>query len=110
MVVTLYCTAPSDAVARTLAEGLLAAKLAACVNLLPGGRSLYVWDAQLQDEPETYLLIKTTEPQAAAATAWLVTNHPYDEPCVTGWRCEFGSQPFAAWVASQATGPAGTTE
>ena len=55
----LLTTAPPD-VAQDLAHALVEERLAACVSLVPGVRSVYRWKDRVQDDPETQLLVKTT--------------------------------------------------
>ena len=51
---------PNAAAAHALAEALVEARLAACVNLLPPCRSVYRWQGKLEEAEEVPLLIKTT--------------------------------------------------
>lgn len=75
----VLCNCPPEA-AEGLAEGLVAAGLAACVNLLPGVRSFYVWEGALCREAETTLLIKVAAERVEALRTALVAAHPYDCP------------------------------
>ncbi|MCA9575508.1 MAG: divalent-cation tolerance protein CutA [Polyangiales bacterium] len=79
-VVVVLCTAPSREVAAALAEGAVRARLAACVNLVEGVRSFYMWDGALCDELEVQLVLKTTRAHAPALSAHLAHAHPYDVP------------------------------
>lgn len=49
---TVYVTAADEEQATDLARALLTRGLIACANLLPGVRSLYLWQGEVQDEPE----------------------------------------------------------
>ncbi len=60
--------------ATSVAQGLLEAKLVACVNIIPGIRSLYWWEGKIQDENELLLLVKTTEAKLEAVRE-LVLKH-----------------------------------
>jgi periplasmic divalent cation tolerance protein len=79
-VVILLCTAPSADVAGALAQQAVEARLAACVNIIEGVRSVYVWDGAVCDEREAQLLFKTTRRSAPALSALLTEQHPYDVP------------------------------
>lgn len=103
-VAVVYFTAPDETVAAQLARGLVEARLAACVNRFPSGRSVYRWEGQVQDEPELFLLAKTTVDQVAAVVTWLEREHPYDVPCINAWPVTGGSEPFAAWVRGEVDG------
>ena len=73
-------TAPSEEEARRLAGGLVEARLAACVNLVPGVRSVYRWEGKLCDDGECLLIVKTTRARWREFESWVDQNHPYDCP------------------------------
>ena len=54
----IFCTAPEDA-APAIARALLEARLIGCANLLPGARSLYWWEGELQDDAEVVMLMES---------------------------------------------------
>ena len=95
-------TAPPGEAAR-LAHELVEDGLAACVNLLPGVRSIYRWKGQVADEPETFLLIKASVDGLDALAARLVELHPYEVPELLVVAPEAGLGPYLAWVAEQAS-------
>lgn len=98
----ILCTAPATGdVAVTLARGLLEGKLAACVNLIPGVRSLYTWKDELADDQEVQLVIKTQGSLFPAVEAWLREHHPYEEPEILGLPVTHGSAGYLAWLVGQ---------
>jgi len=74
----VLCTAPADGTDARLARTLVAAGVAACVNLIPGVRSVYVWQDEVHDDAETLMVIKTAAPEALADA--IRAHHPYDTP------------------------------
>ena len=54
----ILCTCPDKDTAEKLARVLVTGKLAACVNILPGITSIYLWQEQLESAQEHLLLIK----------------------------------------------------
>jgi len=52
-------TCPAAEAAEALAEQIVEARLAACVQVLPQMTSIYVWEGEIQKEGEVLLLIKT---------------------------------------------------
>ena len=56
--VVLVTVAPERA--HEMARTLVAERLAGCVNILPGVQSVYRWQGDVAEDPETLLLIKTT--------------------------------------------------
>jgi periplasmic divalent cation tolerance protein len=83
------------AAAQLLDEGLIA-----CANLVPGMRSLYVWQGERGEARECGALFKTDASLLDRATARLAEIHPYDAPAVLGWRTDTAAAPTAAWLRS----------
>jgi len=103
-VVTVYTTTETEDEALRLARALVDENLAACVNILPRGRSVFRWEGKVDDAAETYLLIKSTEPRVAALKARIVELHSYDVPCIGVWPWMDGHAPFIDWVAEEVSG------
>jgi periplasmic divalent cation tolerance protein len=98
----VLCTAPpADGVAETLARGLVEAKLAACVNLIPGVRSFYAWKGQLHEDGETQLLIKTRPELFQDVERFIREHHPYELPEVIALPIALGSAPYLEWLRGQ---------
>lgn len=68
------------AVAEQLAEALVHARLAACVQIVPQIRSVYRWQGEVQRGAEALLLIKLLPEQLVQAEALLRSLHPYEVP------------------------------
>ncbi len=96
----LLCTAPPGK-ARALAGDLVERRLAACVNLVPGLRSVYRWKGDLHDDPETLLVIKTTAERMDALAARLADRHPYEVPELLAFEPTQGLGPYLAWLGAQ---------
>jgi periplasmic divalent cation tolerance protein len=95
-------TAPAEGdVAERLARGLVEARLAACVNLVPGLRSFYRWQGEIADDLEVQLLIKTHEGRFDALVAWVQNHHPYEVPEVVALPIERGAAPYLAWLRDE---------
>lgn len=97
-IVLVLCTAPDAEVAARLARGLVEAGLAACVNVLPGVRSFYVWEGEPTEDAELQLVLKTYRSRFDAVAAWLVEHHPYDVPEVLAVPVVAGSEAYLAWM------------
>ena len=66
-------TCPAAEAAEALAEQIVEARLAACVQVLPQMTSIYVWEGEIQKEGEVLLLIKTLPARADAIAAKRIT-------------------------------------
>jgi periplasmic divalent cation tolerance protein len=93
-------TAASEAEAESIAETLIAAKLAACVSLMPI-RSIYIWKGEVCREPEWQLVIKTDLNQFADLEAKVRVIHSYETPEIIALPLTAGSQPYLQWITAQ---------
>lgn len=98
---------PDRGAAQRLADGLVAARLAACVNILAPCRSVYRWKGEVQQDEEHPLLIKTTTERYAALEAAIRAGHPYELPEIIAVPIERGLPAYLDWVAAQAAGDHG---
>ncbi len=92
-------TFPSPEKAAEIARILVEENLAACVNLLPGVRSIYRWQGVVSDDTETLALIKTTAVRYDALASRLVSLHPYEVPEIIALNPAAGHAPYLAWIA-----------
>lgn len=100
----LLTTAPPD-VAEALARVLVEERLAACVNVLPGVRSVYRWAGAVQNDPESLLVVKSTESRWEALEARLRAEHPYEVPELVAFRPTHVSPPYLDWLQAAVTEP-----
>ena len=100
-VLLCLCTCPDTACADTIATALVEERLAACVNQLPGLRSVYRWKGKVDRAEEVLLLIKTTHDRLPALTARVQALHPYELPELIAVEADGGLAPYLAWVAEQ---------
>lgn len=98
-----FVTAPQDK-AEALAEQLLAERLIACANILPGVQSLYWWEGRLTRDTESLLLLKTTESRSDRLIARIREIHPYDVPEIIAAPIVAGNPDYLRWVAAETGG------
>ena len=99
--IVVLCTAPDAEVARRLAQGIVEARLAACVNVLSGARSFYRWEGRVEDASEQQLLIKTLASRFEEVRDWLLAEHPYDVPEILALPVAASSDAYGNWVVDQ---------
>ena len=92
---------PDDASAASIARRLVEDRLSACVNLLPGVRSVYRWQDAIEEAGEVTLLIKTTAERYLEVEAAIKALHPYDLPEIIALPIAAGLPAYLAWVASE---------
>jgi periplasmic divalent cation tolerance protein len=93
----VYVTCP-PAAAETLAAALVEARCAACVNVLPGIRSVYRWQGAVERSDETLLLIKTDQAHYAALEQAVRAAHPYELPEIVAVNIGQGLPEYLQWI------------
>lgn len=93
-------TVSTEAEAQTLARTVVAERLAACVNIIPGLTSVYRWEGQVCEDRELLLLIKTRAEKVAALRDRIVHLHSYTVPEVIALPITTGSERYLAWLDS----------
>jgi periplasmic divalent cation tolerance protein len=101
--VLIMTTVSTDSEADALAGGLLAGRLAACIQSLPI-TSRYRWEGGLQHAAEILLMVKTPEDRAEAVRAHIGAAHPYEVPEIVTIRAE-ASAPYLAWMEGETASP-----
>lgn len=102
-VLVVYCTVPTREAGEALAEVLVGERLAACVNLVPGLRSIYRWNGAVQRDDELLAIVKTTRARFEALRARLVEVHPYEVAEVLALPVIAGHAPYLDWVVRETT-------
>jgi periplasmic divalent cation tolerance protein len=96
--IVVLITTGSEAEAKGIARELVAQELVACVNVLPGVRSIFRWEGQVVEEQEVLLVAKTVS-QAFEGVATLVKSmHSYSLPEVIALSIQQGLPEYLSWV------------
>jgi periplasmic divalent cation tolerance protein len=96
--VVVLMTAGSQEEADQLAEALVAERLAACVNIVPGMISVYRWQGAIQRDQEWLLLAKSRRDLLDAFVQRVQELHSYDVPEVIALPLEGGSEHYLQWI------------
>lgn len=104
----VFTTVEDGDAARTLAQSLVAARVVACVNILPDMTSVFRWEsgaddsagAAVQAESEVMLLMKTTAARYPALEARIRDEHPYELPEILAVPVDRGLPAFIDWIAA----------
>jgi periplasmic divalent cation tolerance protein len=102
--VSVYMTASSAEEAEKIAAALVEERLAACVNILGGIRSVYRWQGEVQRDDEVALVAKTRAALFDALAARVRALHSYDVPCIVAWPIEAGNPAYLAWIGAETGG------
>jgi periplasmic divalent cation tolerance protein len=98
--VVALTTCASETDAERIAEYLVAQRLAACVNIVPGVRSVYRWQGDIERASEVLLIIKTVQSRLMALAAGLEQNSGYELPELVAVPVPLGSAAYLDWVAA----------
>jgi periplasmic divalent cation tolerance protein len=98
--IVVLMTAANAAEAERIAEVLVQDSLAACVQILPEMKSIYVWKGEVQREREVLLLAKTLAANFAELERKVRSIHSYETPEIIAVNITEGSEPYLKWLAS----------
>lgn len=101
-----FCTCPDVASAERLANALVERRLAACVNLLPGIRSVYRWQGAIEQGEEVLLLIKSRDELFTSLSDAIRELHPYELPELIAVKVDSGLPAYLDWVRAETDKPA----
>ena len=101
----IYCTCPDMLVAQRIARYLIAEKLVACVNILPGVQSVYEWQGLIETAQEHLLLIKSPQRNYPEIEAAIKSLHPYQLPEIIAVAIERGSDEYLTWIDTSPSTP-----
>jgi len=96
LIVFVTCSGKDEA--ERIARAVVTERLAACVNVLPGVRSCYVWEGELKLDDEVLLIIKTTEARFADLQTRVKELHSYDLPEIVGVPIAKGAEKYLQWI------------
>lgn len=96
----ILCTCPTSSAATAIATALLEERIAACVNQVPGIKSMYRWEGRVEHDDEVLLLIKATRSMFNEIEATIGKLHPHELPEIIGVPLAAGSEAYLNWIKS----------
>ena len=96
--IVVFMTAANGEEAARLAEMLVGAHLAACVQILPEMESVYRWQGKIERQSEVLLLAKTTREKFDDLEREVRALHSYDTPEIIAVPVVTGSAPYLDWL------------
>jgi periplasmic divalent cation tolerance protein len=103
-VVFVYTTWPDAEAAEAVGRELVADKLAACVNILPGMVSVYAWQGAIERAEEAVMIVKTRAALAEAVAAAVRAAHPYETPAIVTLPVAGGDPAYLGWIRAETAG------
>ena len=96
--IVVLSTCGSEAEAESLARALVEERLAACVNVVRGVRSVYRWQGAVEAADEVLLVIKSTADRFPDLREKLQKLHSYEVPEVVAIPVADGTESYLRWI------------
>jgi periplasmic divalent cation tolerance protein len=96
--IVVFLTAGTEEQANLLAEELVRRRLAGCVNIVPGIRSVYRWQGRVCRDSEWMLLVKTMDSEYEALEAAVRELHGYELPEILALTVHRGEKNYLRWI------------
>jgi periplasmic divalent cation tolerance protein len=98
--IVVLITAADGGEADKLAELLVGARLAACVQILPRISSVFLWKGTIQRQNEVLLIAKTERSKFAEVEREVRACHSYETPEIVALPITAGSLPYLKWLSA----------
>ena len=100
-VFVILVTVANQEEAIRIGEGVVNAKLAACVNVIPGIQSIYRWKGKIVKAQEVLLILKSTKPRYSALEKMIKSMHTYETPEIIALPVKEGLDRYIGWVCNE---------
>ena len=94
VLITTSSASEAQAIGRALIEG----RLAACVNIAPGVRSLFWWQGKIEEQEEALMVVKSRSELLPSLIETVKRLHSYTVPEVIALPILAGSPDYLAWI------------
>lgn len=98
--IVVVTTVGTEEQAYQIARELVARRQAACVNVLPGMRSIYRWKGKICKDGELLLVIKTLEEEFEGVSETIRELHSYELPEILSFHVSRAEENFLDWIRS----------
>ena len=98
--IVVLLTAANGEEAARLANMLVGAHLAACVQILPEIESIYRWQGKVERQAEILLLAKSSKGKFEELEREVRALHSYETPEIIAVPVIAGSSPYLQWLSS----------
>ena len=99
--IVVLITIDTSANAQKLADKLLSARKAACVNIIPKVSSQYWWQGKIEKADEVMLVVKTRAALLDELITLVKQNHPYAVPEIIAVPIAGGNPDYLAWLEKE---------
>ena len=103
MYIVILVTCANKNQAKKIAAGLINAKLAACVNIIPGVESLFWWENKMDHADEVLLIVKSKKTKLARIIKKVRSLHSYSTPEIIALPIIAGDKDYLKWINESLT-------
>jgi periplasmic divalent cation tolerance protein len=96
--IIVFVTASKEEEAVAIARVLVEERLAGCVNIVGGVRSIYRWEGNLEDDREVLMIVKTRRELFPLLEKRVKELHSYTVPEIIALPVAEGSLDYLAWL------------
>jgi periplasmic divalent cation tolerance protein len=96
--IVVLITTSSMAEAQVIGRALVEGRVAACVNIVPGLRSLFRWQGAIEEQEETLMLVKSRGEYLPSILETVKRLHSYTVPEIIALPILAGSSDYLAWI------------
>ena len=97
--IAVVTTVGTEEQAYLIAREIVGRRQAACVNIIPGIRSMYRWKGKICKDGELLLVIKTLEGEFDGVAATIRELHSYELPEILSFNVSHAELRFLNWIA-----------
>lgn len=94
----IVTTVETEEQANLIARELIARRQAACVNIVPGVRSVYRWQGKVVSDAQFLLIAKTRASEFEAVAETIRELHAYDVPEILTFDVGRGDETYLDWI------------
>ena len=98
--IVVVTTVGTEEQAYLIAREIVARRQAACVNIIPGIRSLYRWQGKICKDGELLLVVKTLDREFEGVAATIRELHSYELPEILSFGVGRAEPRFLDWIAA----------
>lgn len=98
--IVVVTTVGTEEQAYLIAREIVSRRQAACVNIVPGIRSIYRWKGKICKDGELLLIVKTLEDEFEGVMATIRELHSYELPEILAFNVSRGERGFLDWIRS----------
>jgi periplasmic divalent cation tolerance protein len=99
--IVVLSTCGSAEEAASIARALVERRLAACVNIVPGVRSVYRWKGAVEEAGEWLLIVKSSQALFERLEEELRRMHSYETPEIVALPVAAGSASYLEWLGAE---------